>query len=320
MLKRQEEEPIDPVQGLQDAVITVDPFVQRMLSVSLGFTMLAVSLGLKPSDFRFVRDNPKVVLIGSLAQLIALPLMTLALILLLEPTPGIALGMLIIASCPGGNISNLLTRIAHGDAAYSVSLTMVSSMFVGIALPFAIMFWTGLYTPTADLLDDIDIDRVDFIITTSIVLLVPLSTGLLLVNFRPALAAKLNKLFMPIAVGIVALLVTIGILTNTDLIADYLLSLYPLIIGYNALAFFLGFVVGKLFLTGRKARALTFEVGIQNTGLGLIIVLAQFGGVGSTAVIVGGWSIWHMFAGLILASLFRVGDRMRSSEPALENS
>jgi len=292
-------------------VIAVDPFVRRMLSISLGFTMLSVALGLKPSDFSFVRSNPRVIFIGALAQLVALPLMTLLLILIIRPLPGIALGMLIIASCPGGNISNLLTRVAHGDTAYSVSLTMVSSLFVGAFLPFAIIFWTGLYTPTANLLDQIDMDRIAFIITTTVVLLGPLTTGLMLVHFRPKLAARLNKLFLPIAVGIIALLVTIGIFTNTDLIAKYAANLFPLIIGYNLFAFLLGYVVGKLFLTPKKARSLTFEVGIQNTGLGLIIVLAQFGGMGSTAVVVGGWSIWHMFAGLIIANLFRVGDRMR---------
>jgi BASS family bile acid:Na+ symporter len=300
---------IDPVSGLQEAVITVDPFVQRMLSISLGFTMLSVALGLRPSDFSFVQKNPKIILIGSTAQLLLLPLMTLALIFLVEPAPGIALGMLIIASCPGGNISNFLTRIGGGDAAYSVSLTMVSSLFVGALLPFAIIFWTNLYPPTANLLDEIEMDRVDFIVTTAIVLFVPLATGLGLVHFLPAFAEKLNKVFMPIAVGLLVLLVTIGIYTNIELIEEYLIDLYPLIIGYNLLAFLLGFIVGKLFLTGKRARALTFEVGIQNTGLGLIIVLAQFGGVGSAALVVGGWSIWHMFAGFIIANLFRLQDK-----------
>jgi len=306
--------------GIQEAVITVDPFVRRMLSISLGFTMLSVALGLKPSDFKFVRSHPRVILIGSFAQLLALPIMTLGLVLLIEPTPGIALGMIIIATCPGGNISNLLTRIAHGDTAYSVSLTMVSSIFVGIFLPFAIIFWTGLYLPTANLLDQIEIDRVEFVISTTIVLLGPLAMGLLLVHHRPTLAAKLNKIFMPIAVGIVVLLVTIGILTNVDLIARYATSLFPLIVGYNALAFLLGYLIGKLTLPPAKARALTFEVGIQNTGLGLIIVLGQFGGIGSTAVIVGSWSIWHMLAGLILANLLRLSDKAGKAKAASDGT
>lgn len=311
---------IEELNGIQEAVITVDPFVRRMLSISLGFTMLSVALGLRPSDFRFVRTHPRVILIGSAAQLLALPLMTLALILLIEPSPGIALGMLIISTCPGGNISNLLTRIAHGDTAYSVSLTMVSSIFVGIFLPFSIVFWTGLYAPTAALLDEIEIDRVEFVISTTIILLGPLGLGLLAVHFMPKLAERLNRLFLPIAVGVVVLLVSIGIFTNLDLIANYVTSLFPLIIGYNALAFLLGFTIGKIFLSQRRARALTFEVGIQNTGLGLVIVLAQFGGIGSAAVVVGSWSIWHMFAGLILANLYRLGDRFFFKDLALEET
>jgi len=290
-----------------------------MLSVSLGFTMLSVALGLKTSDFRFVKTHPRVILIGSLAQLIALPLMTLALVFLLRPAPGIALGMLIIATCPGGNISNLLTRIAQGDTAYSVSLTMVSSVFVGIFLPFSIVFWTSLYGPTAALLDQIEIDRVEFITSTTIILLGPLAAGLLAVHYRPKLAQRLNKIFLPIAVGIVVLLVSIGIFTNLDLIGKYLTSLFPLIIGYNAIAFLLGFLIGKMLLPPKKARALTFEVGIQNTGLGLVIVLAQFGGIGSAAVVVGSWSIWHMLAGLLLANLYRLSDKLLMSKAMPEN-
>ena len=276
--------------------------------------MLSVALGLKASDFSFVKSHPKVIVFGSFIQLIALPLMTLGLILLLKPTPGIALGMLIIASCPGGNISNLLTRIAHGDTAYSVSLTMISSIFVGAMLPFAIIFWTSLYAPTANLLDQIDINRAQFVISTTIVLLAPLTIGMAIVHFLPPVAEKLHKIFMPIAVSIVALMVIVGIFTNSELIINFMADMIPLIIGYNALAFLLGYIAGKLVLPPKKARALTFEVGIQNTGLGLIIVLAQFGGVGSTAIIVGGWSIWHMFAGLIIAKAFRLNDKFKKAK------
>ncbi len=276
--------------------------------------MFSVALGLKISDFGFVRSHPRSILIGTLAQLLALPLMTLGLILILEPTPGIALGMIIVACCPGGNVSNLLTRIAHGDTAYSVSLTLVSTAFVGLFLPAAILFWSGLYGPTATLLDQIDINRVDFIITTTISLLGPLLLGLATVYRWPLIAERLNKILMPVAIAIVVILVTVGIFTNIDLIKKYLTTLYPLIIGFNAAAFLLGYIIGKLFLSADKVRSLTFEVGIQNTGLGLIIVLAQFGGVGSAALVVGSWSIWHMIAGLILANLYRLFDRFHAQQ------
>jgi len=307
---------IDPLAGIQEATITLDPVVQRALGLSLAFTMLSVALGLKPSDFAFVRSHPRTVLIGSLVQLLALPVLTLGLIYLMQPCPGIALGMLIVASCPGGNISNLLTRIARGDAAYSVSLTLVSSVFSGLLLPIAILFWTGLYEPTASLLDEIELDRIAFLITTSLTLVVPLTIGLLVAHFKPKLAANLHRRFLPFAIAILVVLIVTGIVTNLDLLAAFGLTIVPIVILHNAAAFMLGGISGKLLLDAGKARALTFEVGIQNTGLGLLIVLAQLGGVGSAAVIVGTWSIWHILAGFMLANIFRLLDKHSSKQAA----
>ncbi|UTW58278.1 bile acid:sodium symporter family protein [Kordiimonas sp. SCSIO 12603] len=306
---------LENADAIQDAVIKMDPSVQKLLSVSLAFTMLTVALGLKPEDFRFIKEHPQSVVIGSLAQLLALPVVTLGLIYLITPEAGIALGMLIAAACPGGTISNLLTRIAGGDAAYSVSLTMVSSIFSTAALPFAILFWTGLYGPTSTLLDTINIDRVEFIIGTSITLLIPLALGLTISHHKPALAAKMNRYFLPVAIGILVFLIVSGLVNNSDLILKYGSTIYPIVIGHNALAFLVGFSIGKFTLKSvRKVRALTFEVGIQNTGLGLLIVLTQMGGVGSTALIVGTWSIWHLFAGFLLASSFRLSDRINAAK------
>lgn len=310
------EKNIEPVSGIQEVAITLDPFVQRILGISLAFTMLSVALGLKPADFAFVRSHPRTVLIGSIIQLIALPLMTLGIVWVFEPSPGIALGMLIVASCPGGNVSNLLTRIAKGDTAYSVSLTLVSSIFSGIALPFAILFWTGLYTPTADLLDSIELDRVAFVLTTTATLVLPLAIGLVTAHVKPELADKLHKRFLPVAVAILVALIITGLASNINLIKGYGLTILPIVILHNAAAFLLGNFSGRLLLEANKARALTFEVGIQNTGLGLLIVLAQFGGVGSAAVIVGTWSIWHIFAGFVLANSFRFFDKKHAQQAA----
>lgn len=268
--------------------------------------MLAVSLGMHVTDFDFVKKHPTSILVGTIAQLIGLPLLTLGLIVAITPAPGIALGMLVVACCPGGNVSNLLTRISKGDAAYSVSLTMISSIFSVALLPFAILFWTGLHEPTAALLQEINIDRPKFVIATSITLLAPLTVGLAIAHHKPDLAQKLSGIFMPMAISILILLIMAGVITNKHLILDYGTETLPIVIMHNALAFTLGGLTGYLFLKDTaKTRALTFEVGIQNTGLGLLIVLSQLGGIGSAAIIVGSWSIWHLFAGIILATVFR---------------
>ena len=125
----------------------------------------------------------------------------------------------------------------------------------------------------------------------------------------------MNRYFLPIAIGILVFLIVSGLINNSDLIFKYGSTIYPIVIGHNALAFLVGFSIGKFTLKSvRKVRALTFEVGIQNTGLGLLIVLTQMGGVGSTALIVGTWSIWHLFAGFLLASSFRLSDRINAAK------
>ncbi len=302
---------------IKDAVVAMDPAMQGVLSIALAFIMFAVALGLRPSDFSFVRTHTRSVLIGTITQLVGLPILTLALITAVTPSPGIALGMLVVACCPGGNISNLLTRISKGDAAYSVALTMISSIFAVALLPFAILFWTGLYGPTASLLEEINIDRVRFILATSITLLIPLAAGLSTAHYHPELAAKLGRIFMPVAIGILIILIIVGVTTNKHLILNYGTETLPLVIIHNALAFTLGALVGYIFLKDQwKARALTFEVGIQNTGLGLLIVLSQLGGIGSAAIIVASWSIWHLFAGFILATLFRTLNKSNKQQAA----
>jgi len=283
--------------------------MQGVLTAALAIIMFAVSLGLKPRDFSFIRSHPMSVFIGTITQLIGLPLLTLSLIYIISPNPGIALGMLVVACCPGGNVSNLLTRMSGGDTAYSVALTMVSSVFAAIVLPFAILFWTGLYEPAAALLQDIHIDRPKFIITTSITLIVPLAIGLFLAHRKPPLAQFLSRYLMPLAVLILSSLIIIGTITNKHLIFDYGTETLPIVILHNALAFLLGALTGRFALKDtKKMRALTFEVGIQNTGLGLLIVLSQLGGIGSAAIIVGSWSIWHLLAGFILANVFKLFD------------
>lgn len=297
--------------AVAEPVITLNPTVQSLLAVSLAFIMLTVALGLKTNDFTFIRTNPLSVIVGMAAQLIGLPLLTLGLTTWLTPDPQIALGMMVVACCPGGNMSNLLTRLAHGDTAYSVSLTMLSSIFAVSVLPFAILFWTGLYGPTSVLLDEINIDRQHFIITTTLTLMLPLMAGLWLAHAKPETALRLNKAFMPFAVGILILVIIAGLAGNFDLFLDYGAKVMPLVILHNSLAFILGGMVGILFLKhAKRTRTLSFEVGIQNSGLGLLIILTQMGSVSGAAIIVGAWGVWHLIAGFALVGTLRLIDTL----------
>ena len=299
------------------ASIAVDPVTQIVLSISLAFTMLTVALSLKPADFSFVRSHPVSVLIGFFAQIIALPIVTLLVIKLLGLSAGVALGMIIVACCPGGAMSNLITKIAGGDAAYSVALTMLSSVFSALMLPIAILFWVMWHEPANTLINDINIDRAKFIQDTTVILVVPLAIGLFTSWKRPALAEKLQSRFMPISLLILLGLIVAGIFNNSDVIVSHGAQIFPIVILHNGLAFLTGGLIGRFLLSDRlKGRALVFEVGIQNAGLGLIIVMTQLGGLGDAALLVGTWSIWHLVGGFSLAALFRKFDPVPARVPS----
>lgn len=290
----------------QAVQISVSPLVQQILAASLAFTMLSVAVGLRPADFVFIRKNPYSLIVGSVAQLIALPLLTILLVKVLNVSPALALGMIIVACCPGGSMSNLITKIAGGDAAYSVALTMISSMFSAAVLPLAILFWVGLHAPADALIDQINIDRSSFIIRTSLILLLPLGVGIYTAHTKPHLAEKLQRRFMPISVLLLTGIIISGLFTNWELLKDYSLSVMPLVILHNGVAFVVGALFGFFLLNDpAKGRALTIEVGIQNAGLGLIIIISELGGFGEAAVMVGAWGIWHLIGGFIVAGVFR---------------
>ena len=134
---------------LDQLTIALDPASQRMLAGAIVIMIFAIALGLKPEHFSFLRTNRKLFWGGLAAQLIGLPAMTIALAAILSPPPSIALGMIVVAACPGGNVSNFMTWSARGDTAYSVSLTAGSSVIAALWTPAAILLWSELYPPTA---------------------------------------------------------------------------------------------------------------------------------------------------------------------------
>ncbi|WP_262695772.1 bile acid:sodium symporter family protein [Kordiimonas aquimaris] len=293
----------------EPVMLDVDPLVQLFLSISLAFIMFAVATGLKPGDFKFVRENPLSVMVGFFAQIIALPLATLALVKTLSISPALALGMIIVSCCPGGSMSNLITKIAGGDTAYSVSLTMLSSIFSAAFLPFSILFWVGMHAPSDTLIEQVNIDRAGFIVRTCLILVIPLIIGLSLASKKPNLATKLHRRSMPASLAILIILIISGLITNYGVLIAYGAVMVPLVILHNSAAFLVGALFGYTFIKDRKkSRALVFEVGIQNAGLGLIIVLAELGGYGEAVILVGMWGIWHLIGGFILANTFRFID------------
>ena len=284
-----------------------------LMSVTLALMMLAVALGLKPVHFSFFKTNPRHYFIGVLTQIIGLPLVTLILVNILNPMPSLALGMILVACCPGGNISNLLVLFARGNTALSVSLTATSSLLAAFLTPVSILFWSGLYTPTRDLLRTIDFDAIGFLIQTMMILGLPIIVGMLMVRFVPNLSRRIQKpLGLLAAIALIAIIL-IAFYKYRELIPKLGLLIIPLVVLHNAIALGLGYFAGWSSRADTPTRrALTFEIGIQNSGLGFVILVTQLSGLGGAAAITGMWGLWHIVAGGFLVMIFRLTDRIKA--------
>ncbi len=295
--------------ALDAARIDLAPGGSIILPVILAVIMFSVALSLKPGDFAFLKAQPARFAGAAAAQILALPLMTMALIHLIQPLPSIALGMIVVACCPGGNVSNFFTQLARGDTALSVALTGTSSVAAALITPVSILFWTSLYAPTAAIVGEIALSPISFIVQTTLILAIPLAVGMVFALRYPQMAQRARPVLMGAGlIGILAMVVG-GIASNWALLAATAGVVLSIVVIHNALAFLTGAAAGRLLgFNGPRRRALTMEVGIQNGGLGLVILLSQFEGLGGAAAVVGLWSIWHLFAGLGLAGAFRLLD------------
>ena len=280
------------------------------LALILSLMMFAVALGLRTEHFRFFKDNPKIYFAGVIAQIIGLPALTLLICYIVNPPASVALGMILIACCPGGNTSNLLALFGRANTALSVSLTATSSLAAAFITPVSIIFWSQLYPPTATLLTEINLDKWSFLQNTMMILALPLLLGMLIARFAPTLSAKLQKPLSALA-GIGLIVIIIGAcLQYLPIFFQLGLAIFALVIAHNGLAFLMGFIAGELTKADTASRrALTFEVGIQNSGLGIVILLTQLGGLGGAGVVAGLWGTWHIIAGLLLVAVFRWNDR-----------
>ena len=290
------------MQELDNVQINFDSSGLWVLNIALAVVMFGVALSITIDDFKHILRQPKLVLIGILSQFILLPLLTFLLIIIIEPQPSIALGMMMVAACPGGNISNFMTHLAKGNTALSVSLTAFATFLAMFMTPFNFQFYGNMYEPTAEILRTISIEPLELVKVILMILGVPLFLGMLLRSKYPQLAIKLSKLLKPFSIIVFIAIVIIAFSNNLEVFNNYVH--YVLIIGisHNVFAILLGLIVAKLFsLSFKNQKTLAIETGIQNSGLGLLLIFTFFNGLGGMAILAAFWGIWHIISGLILA-------------------
>ncbi|MBP6660998.1 MAG: bile acid:sodium symporter family protein [Chitinophagales bacterium] len=269
-----------------------------VLKICLAFILFSLAIDIKKEDFITLYSNPKSVIVGCISQIIILPLFTFILVLLLKPSASIALGMLLVAACPCGNMSTYMSYLAKGFIPLSITITAISTLSASFTTPFNFYFYASHYEPAKVLLQEIHLSFFYLLSSIFLLLVLPLITGIALKAYFPRFIDKINK-----PVKISALLFFIALLmgafiTNRNVFYEHLPEIFGIICLQNFLAFIIGYFFSKLFkLPETHCRSISIETGIHNSGLGLILVMTFFNGNGGMALIAAWWGIWHIVTG-----------------------
>ncbi|MDT8989447.1 bile acid:sodium symporter family protein [Curvibacter sp. APW13] len=288
--------PIDQVQ------LQFNPATLAGLNAILGLVMFGIALDLRVSDFREAFRSPKGLLLATIGHHILFPAMTYVLIWIMQPSPSIALGMILVSSCPAGHLSNFLTHLSKGNAALSVSASAISTALAIVMTPLNFNFWGNLHPITHDLMQTISIDPWVMLKDIIILLGIPLVAGMGVAHKFPAFAKRAEKPMKRFSMVVFALFVVGALAANFQHFLQYIQFVVLLVFIHNGLALVTGYGLSTLLrLPERDRRAVTFEMGIQNSGLGLILIFNMFHGLGGMAIITAWWGIWHIVSGLSLA-------------------
>ena len=287
------------------------------INIVLAFVMFGVALGIKPRMFVDVFKKPKSVLLGMLCQLILLPAFTCGLAILMGLagwiSPMMGLGMILVAACPGGNISNFMSSLGKANIELSVSLTAISTALAILMTPFNFWLWGNLFLDNAAIAAEVPklvIPLWDVFKTIFILLGIPLTLGILTSQYLPKVANALKKPLQWISIVFFIAMVILSFSSNMQAFLQCVKYIFIVVLIHNLLALGIGFSVGTIAKVPlRDRRTLTIETGIQNSGLGLALMLgtslfANFPPHGGMLVITAWWGIWHIIAGLTVATIF----------------
>lgn len=290
----------------------------HVINLILSFIMFGVALGINPKQFTNLIKEPKSTIVGLTSQLLFLPLVTFLLVIILNKyiTPTVAMGMILVAACPGGNISNFMSSLSKANTELSIGLTASTTLLATISTPFNFAFWGGLYMKfianrtASGILQPLEIDNVQMFQTVFILLGIPLILGILFAKYFPKITEKLKKPIQILSIVFFLLMVVLAFANNLQLFLKYIYYIFFIVLVHNFLAFGTGFTLGTLFrLPDKDRRTVTIETGIQNSGLGLVLlfntkIFPHDMALGGMLFITAWWGIWHIISGLTIAGLW----------------
>ena len=279
-----------------------------IMNASLFFIMFGVALELTIQDFKDLAKNPTSTLSGIFSQFVYLPLITFCFILIVKPQPSFALGMMMVAACPGGNISNFFSQLAGANIALSVTMSAIATVLAIIATPFNFMFWASIYPPTSALLQQISLDIVEVFNMVGIILGVPLFLGMTVRHLKPKFALTLTTWIKSFGIIFFAGFIVVAFSMNMDNFIQNVHHVLGYVFIHNALALIGGFSIASIFkLSFQDKKTIAIETGIQNSGLGLLLIFNFFDNLGGMALIAAWWGIWHIIMGFLISWYWFMG-------------
>lgn len=268
--------------------------------------MFGVALDIKWSHFTQLANQKKAVVTGLFSQYILLPLFTVIIIACLPIPTGIGLGMLLVACCPGGNVSNFFTQLARGHVALSVTLTAFSSLAAFIITPVSFFMWSSLLPSLSTEIKTFEIDFISLMINMVSILLIPLIAGMWAASKLPSFSKKIASPIRLLSMLMLTGFIVIAVINNQEGFSVYLSSVFWVVLLHNGSGL-LGAYYFSASLKNDEAvnRTVAIETGIQNSGLGLILIFNFFGGNTAMAVVAAWWGVWHLISGFAFAAFVR---------------
>jgi BASS family bile acid:Na+ symporter len=282
---------------------------QILLSLVLATMVFSVALELRLEDFRRVAQTPKAVICGLIPQFILLPVGTWLATLWLDLPPNIEAAMILVAACPGGSLSNVVTHLGRGNTALSVSISAVASVIALFATPFNFSWMIAANPSTAAWLQQLSIDASGIWLSLLILLGLPLSLGLWASHRMPLITQRIRKPLGNFAIAALLAFIVAGLIKERQLLTLGLLPTLLLVVLHNASGLFLGWLTSCVMRVSEyDRRAVVIEGGMQNSGLALGIIAVQFNSDLGMVTLASLWGIWHIISGMGLAYYWRRKD------------
>ena len=309
---------LEALKVLDDIRLNFTPGSLFFINITIALIMFGVALGIKVSHFKNIWENKRYPIIGFISQFVLLPAITFIVIIAFNRfiTPTIAMGMILVASCPGGNISNFISALAKGHAALSVTLTAIATLSAIVLTPFNFLFWGGMYSKYISIFEadkylrPLEISPIDVFTTVLIVVGIPLAAGMLFNHFFPKLTKVIVKPLKIFSILAFSGMLVAAFISNFEYFVKFIKWIFVLVLIHNAIALTTGYVFARINkCSDAVTRTITIETGIQNSALALVLLFnprifpVELNN-GGMMFIAAWWGIWHILAGLIIAGFW----------------